>query len=184
MASTDTKARVAQIATTVQTIGQARAALGVVTQVLQEGYGQLDRLTSVADVRDTARSLLDSNNAYAQKIYATWGTDPSDLLDQDISVTIQLKVATCLEQARSNVKLIEDIASEDIWDLASLLESAIKEATKIAADAGSTLANIAKVPLVFAWSMLQGLWPIVLIAGFGVVVFFWARKRALKALVS
>jgi hypothetical protein len=183
MAATDTKLAIAQIASGVQSIGQARAALGVVTQVLSEGYAQLDRLTSIADVRNTARSLLDSNNAYAARIYSTW-TDEADLLDQEISILKSTQVATCLEQARSNVRLIEDIANEDIWNFVQLLQSALASAVGIAQSAGNAVASVIKVPLAFGAALLQGLWPIVLLVGFGVVLFFWARKRALKALVS
>ena len=182
MSTADTKLAIAKIASSVQTIGQARAALGATTRVLSEGYAKLDELTSVADVRDTARSLLDSNNAYAARIYSTWNDDP-DLQDQEISVLKCTQVATCLEQARSNVRLIEDIASQDLWSFASILSEAIAAAVGLGKDVGNGLTQLIKVPLAFGAGMLQGLWPVLLLAGFGVVIFFWARKRALKALV-
>ncbi len=179
MASTDTKLAIAKIASSVQTIGQARAALGATTRVLSDGYAKLDSLTSVAGVRDSARSLLDQNNAYAARIYATWNDDP-ELQDEDISILKCTQVAACLEMARSNVRLIEDIAKEDLWSFASILEEAIKAV----AAAGNGLAQIIKIPLAFGAGMLQGLWPILLVVGFGFIIFFWARGRALKALLA
>lgn len=183
MSASDTKLAVASVASGIQSIGQARAALGVVTQVLQDGYAQLDRLTSLADVRDTARSLLDSNNAYAAKIYATW-TDEPDLQDEEISLLKSTQVATCLEQARSNVRLIEDIAAEDIWNFVQLLQSALREAVGIAETAGTVLASAIRVPLAFGAALLAGLWPIVLLVGFAAVIFFWARGRIIKEILK
>jgi hypothetical protein len=184
MASTDTKAAIASIATQVQSVGQARATLGVVTQVLADGYARLPSLTTTADVQASAKSLLDQNNAYAQKIYAVFNTDDPAVQDEDISVYNATRIAACMEMARSNVRLIEDIAAQDIWNLAQLFKDAIAAAIAIAKTAANAAVQIIKVPLTFGAAMLQGLWPYILLAGFGIVIFFWVRKRALKALVS
>jgi hypothetical protein len=183
MAATDTKAAIAQIATQVQSIGQARAVLGVVTQVLKEGYEKLDSVSSLAGLRDSSQSLLDQTNAYAAKIYAVW-TDEPDLQSEEISVMNQLRVATCLEQARENVRMVEEAAAMDFWNLAQLLTDSLANAVQIAKSAGNAVAQVVKVPLTFGIAMLQGLWPYVVLFGFGVVIFFWVRKRALKSLVT
>lgn len=174
MAATDTKVAIAKVAAQVQTIGQARAVLGETTRILREGYARLDEITSLADLRATARSYLDQVNAYAQRIYSTWNDDP-DLQDEDISLVNITRVATCLEQARIAVREVEAIAETDYWDFVGALTEVLKRVTK-------EVVKLIPATTGFLAAMLAGLWPIIILGIIGLVAFAWARKKTLSSL--
>lgn len=192
----DTSLAIAAIAARVNTIGQARAVLGVAANVIGDAYTHLPDIkantlgvilagpvlgwfesTSIDDVRAAAKSRLDAANTYAQQVYAIWNSDP-DLQDEEISATNATKVGFALARANDVLKDIQNLAQTDYWNFGDLLNDALAQAGQLAGSAVQSVTNaIAAGTAAFVWSS----WPtLLLIAGaVGVYVF---RKPIIAAI--
>jgi hypothetical protein len=175
MRASDTSVAIAQVAAKVNTIAQARAALGVVTGTLAQAYSRLDDLTSLAGLRDEARSRLDAVNRFAQRTYAIWTDDP-ELQEEEISAVNATKVGICLAQANDALKDVEELANEDFWDFAGLLREAIANAAKLAGDAIQSVTNAVAAG---GAAFLASAWPTLLLLGAAAVGLYLVRDKVL-----
>lgn len=184
---------IAKAAAKVTTIGQARAALGVVTSVLRQAYEKIDQVdqigaadivtgfaalkySSVRELRQAARDRLDVVNAYAGRIYAIW-TGDADLQDEEISTTNALKVALCCAQANDALENVEQLAHEKLWDLASLLEESVRATGQIA---GASVQAVTSAVAAGVGAFVWGAWPTLLVIGVALFVLREPVKKALK----
>lgn len=173
MASTDTALSIAGVASRIDTISQARAALGAVASTLQGAYakaatigvasGVLHDYTplgfvedeSTAEVRAAAASRLDVVNNYAQQLYSIWNDDPQ-LQDEEISAINAAKVGLCLSQANEALRDIEVAAEEEYWNFTQILTDAINAAIALGVAGIQKLANAAAAA---GAAVVHALWP-------------------------
>lgn len=123
----DDAARMAKV----QTNRQARAVLGVVAQVLRQGYQTTVPLYARAvdpgsrELQRTITSGLDGINRYAQKVYA--GIPDDDAPVNDLN---RRKVALVLAQSRDTVRSIDEAVKDSglMGVLSSMLDQVLGQA--------------------------------------------------------
>lgn len=173
MRATDTAFAIADVAAKVNTIGQARAVLGTVTATLAKAYGRLDELTNLAGLRDEARSRLDSVNAFAGRVYATWNDD-AELQDEEISAVNATKVGICMAQANDVLKDVEELANEDFWNFAELLRESLAAAGGLA---GGAIQSVTNSVAAGVSAFVASAWPTLLLLGAGAVALYLVRDK-------
>lgn len=104
----------AALLTRMRTNRQARAVLGLIAQYLRRGYEIAQTVPSFISPIDgtkmaaeSMRSLLDSNNRWAQKVYAAIPDD-----DAPVSDLNRKKVTLALTQTRSSLALVSSSADD------------------------------------------------------------------------
>jgi hypothetical protein len=167
----------AAVAAKITTIGDARAALGVVSHTLANAYERLPDITTTADLRDTAREYLDQVNSYAQRIYRIWNDDP-DLQDEDISTLNASKVGLCISQANKALSDIENLANTEYWDIAEAIEEVLRTVGHVA---GATIQAIGNAVAAGGTALFAAAWPTLLVAGLIAGVYYF-RKPIFAAL--
>jgi hypothetical protein len=175
MRAKDTALAIAQVASQVNTIGQARAVLGVVSTTLEQAYLRLPDITSIADLRDAVRSRLDQTNAYARRVYATWNDDP-DLQDQEISAVNAAKVGAAMAQANDALKDVEELANEDFWDFGQLLRDSLANAGSLAGGAVQSVTNAIAGGVT---AFIASAWPTILLVVAGAATVYILRDKVL-----
>lgn len=173
MRAKDTALAIAAVASRVNTIGQARAVLGTVSATLEQAYARLPEVTSVADLRDAARSRLDQVNNYAQRIYAIWTDDP-ELQDQEISIVNASKVGVCVAQANDALRDVEELANEDFWNFTELLEESLANAGKLAGGAAQSVTNAISGGVS---AFVAAAWPTILLVAAGAAAVYFLRDK-------
>ncbi len=173
MRATDTALAIAGVASQVSTIGQARAVLGTTTATLAQAYSRLGDLTSLAGLRDEARSRLDAINAFAGRVYSIWNDDP-DLQAEEISTVNATKVGICLAQANDALKDVEELANEDFWNFAELLRESLAAAGKLAGDAIQSITNAVGAGV---GAFVTSAWPTLVLVGAGIVALYIVREK-------
>lgn len=177
MRATDTSLAIAQVAAKVNTIGQARAALGVVSRTLEQAYSRLPDITSIADLREATRGRIDAKNAFAQRVYAIWNDDP-ELQDEEISAVNATKVGICMAQANDVLKDVEELANEDFWNFTELLREAIENAGRLA---GQAIQSITNAIAAGGGAFVAAAWPTLLLVGAGLVGLYLVRDKLADA---
>lgn len=173
MSKNDTTFSIALLAAKVQTVGQARAVLGKVSELLRDGYEKVDSVTSLAGLRDEYRRQLDIVNAYAQGVYAVFAGATPDLFDEEISYQNAARTGLAMERARKLLTDIETDADTSWWDITEILRAALEAAGKAIA---LTLETAAKAAAAAGPALIAGLWPLLLVAGLVIYVVYF-RKR-------
>jgi hypothetical protein len=189
MAKSDNAATIAAVAAKVQTVGQARAALGKAADLLREGYTRIDavgagvvhdytplgfledKIGGIDELKAACRDRLDVVNAYAGGIYATLSAADAAQA-QLLEFAQSQRTALALAQAQGALKDVEDAAAEDYWDIAQLLTDAIVAAAAYAGQAIQAITNAAgRAALAFGFAA----WPTLLIVGALVALYVWWR---------
>lgn len=119
LGDSSSSSRIKTLAASIKTVGQARAALGAVANMVHASYDALDRVTGAAGLRDDARRLIEGTNSYATKIYASLPTAAANQKDP-ISTLTASKIGLCLDQAADNLKSVEAVTGPFI-DFEALL---------------------------------------------------------------
>lgn len=167
-------AKLAEVASRIHDVATARACLGKATEILAEAYGQLDELPSSAGLRDSARSYLDSGNAYAQRVYAQLPTDGARQRDE-LTAKQQLQVAEALRAANNGLDAVMEAAAVDYWDFPAAM-LAVVEAVGRAIGSGVALAG--QSALVLIWAFVRSSWWVLLIV---LAAVYFVRRGILKA---
>jgi len=177
MASTDTSFSVAGVAADVQTIGQARAVLGVVAGIVQDAYAELDASEVGRDLKSSLHNLLDVVNADAQRLYAIYAGATPDLFDQEISISNAAQIGVNLEYARSALAQVEAAVGIP-WDFTGQLKTALAGAGAIAQTGAS---GIARAAAAAGAGLAAAFWPYLLVLAVGVFVYFRFVRRLVRA---
>lgn len=163
----------AAVAAKIQNIGQLRAAMGAVASTLQQGYAKLDEITTVADVRDAARSLLDVVNGSAQKLYNIYNDDPT-LQDEEISTYHAHIAGVVVGEANDALKAVEDAAKFDFWNIAAIVDEAISQ---VGAIAGATLKTVVNAAVAGSSAFLSAAgWSVIAVVAI-IAAILYARYR-------
>lgn len=186
MSTTDNAATIAAIASSIQTVGEARAALGKVAELLQQGYSRVDgRLTgsfapvAAGELRAAARSRLDVVNNYAHKTYESLSSDDADQADQ-IGILDASRVGLSLAQAQDALKDIEAVEAEDIWNIADLLKDSVANAAHLAGStAGSVIQTAGNAVAGAGSAVFQQAWPVLLVVA-GAAILYVFRAPLLR----
>ncbi len=179
MATTDTPARVAAAAAKVKTVGQARAALGVVADVLRIAYAHAGDVSSMGGAAEAATSRLDVVNNYAQRIYGALPAEGDQAAA--ISPLQAAQVGLVIGQAQRALKDIDEAVEGTAWNLVDLLTQAIAAAAKLAGQAIQGATNAAAGGL---FAFLRAAWPTVLIAAVVVLGLLWLRGRVARKVLG
>jgi hypothetical protein len=185
MAKSDNAATIAAVAAKVQTVGQARAALGKAADLLREGYDRAEEIGSsgnfltsntieffmTSDTREAARARLDVVNAYATGIYATLPT--AETAQGNLLEFLQSqRTALALSQAQGALKDIETAAAIDYWNIAEILTDAIEFAAKWVGQGVQAVTNaVGRAAVAFTFAA----WPTLLIVGAVAGLYIWWR---------
>jgi len=167
----DNALAIARVAAQVQTIAQARAVLGAVASTLQQAYGRLDELHNVAGQRDEMRSRLDAVNAFAQRTYAIWTDDP-DLQDQEISSTNASRVGVCMAQASNALKDVQELAGQDFWNFAEILQDSLAATGAMAGRATQSVTNAIAAG---GSAFVTAAWSTILVVAIAGGIYFFRR---------
>jgi hypothetical protein len=180
VATSDTPLRLANEASKIKSVGQARAALGVVAEVLRRAYDRLPEVSGMADLDEAARDRLDVVNNYAQGLFAML---PGDDIAQRKPVTplMASKIGLAIGQAHRAVKDIDEAAAFSGWDFVALLAEAIREAAELAGKAAQGTTNAILAAL---FAFLRAAWPTVLIVVVALVVVWKVRGRVVRLLTG
>lgn len=103
------------IAAGINTVGQARAVLGEAARLLREAFSKIEDVPGGDDVREAVKSLLNSANNYAQKIYGGLSSNADEQADP-ISQQTRLQVAAALQSAEAGLANVEESLGESYWD--------------------------------------------------------------------
>lgn len=99
--------QVNQVLASMQTNAQARGVLGITAKWLSQAYGVLETFPFLSGkAKDQARDLLDRNNTFAQKVYATIPDDAAP-----VSIPLRKSVTTAAKQSASSLKLVSSAAA-------------------------------------------------------------------------
>jgi hypothetical protein len=170
----------AKVAAQIQNAGQLRAAMGAVASTLSEGYSKLGDISWIAGEKEAAQSLLDTVNKSAGILYNIYPSDGS-LDDQDISTGHAISAGRVISEANDALKSVEQAANENLWDIATIVNDALSTVGKTVGGGLQAVVNAAASGGV---AFIASAWPSLLLIGFGVVIFFWARARLIRKLVS
>lgn len=167
LSSSAQEVRLAAVMAQIQTVDQARAALGAAAQQLRGAYENLGDVTSDADLQGATQSLLDQANTYAQQVYnnlpsiGTMGAW-APLADDD-----RARVNLALKQVLNAVALAND-------NLGVTFASVIDDAIKSAASAvGSTLQTAVRTAVAVASQAAVSFWWLAVPAGAGLAWYLW-----------
>lgn len=173
-----TAAEVAAAAAKVKTVGQARAALGVVSRELGAGYALIPGITTVAEEQAAARLRLDGVNAYAQKVYAEFSDD--DISQRKLVTPLQAsKVGLCIGQAH---RALADVHGADpAWSFAQILADGVATGAGWVGGGIQAVTNAAGAGF---FAFVRAAWPTLLIAAAVVAALFYLRRRVGKAVIA
>ena len=169
----------------VQTIGQLRAALGVLTDYLAQGYAQLPNISTDQGLRASVQKYLDTVNAYAGSIYAR---QPTDVLAQNYEVGFMDAGRLGLAAGQTDDVLAEVSRAANVSDFKlgavnGRLQCSAKQA---ATDAGAAIGSVAAAPFqgitAGAVSFLYGARTILI--GAGVVAVLYIFRKPLIAAIG
>lgn len=172
MGASDNALTIASVAATVQTVGQGRAVLGKVAELLKQAYGLVDTiggadhpLTSntlgilaTSETRDAAKSRIDVVNAYAGGVFALLPAD--DARQTDLLTTRQSgQIALCMRQAQDALKDIEEAAGVDYWDLSQIFSDTV---ASVAGRVGGGLQAVTNAAAAGGAALFSSAWPLAL----------------------
>lgn len=164
----------ASVAAKIDTIAQVRAAMGAVTVTLAEGYSKLDEITSIAGVKDAARSLLDTVNKSAGILYNIYNDDP-DLQDEEISTYHAHIAGVIISEANDALTSVEKAADFSFWDIAAIVDQAL---ATVGAAVGSTLQGITNAIAAGGSAFFTAAWPTLAIIGAALAVGLYLYHKA------
>lgn len=178
-----------EAAAALQTNRHGRAALGIVAENLQRGYEVADSIrpplaTQImnpvfglvesftdADLRRTAREMLDVTNAYAGGLFAVLPDD-----DQPLPANMKANIGEALHQAERNLSILVSVRQnvvqtflEDLQILVDAIFEVTAEATKYIADKAKKI--VGSVVPVQVWYALGA----ALLVGVGVYAWRLAK---------
>ena len=162
----------ATAAAKINTIAAVRAAMGAVTQTLAQGYAVVPNISTIAGLQASSLSLLNQTNTEAQALYNVYNDDP-DLQDEEISTWHAHIAAVILSDANDALKMVEDAASWQPWDIAAIVEQAL---ALIGATIGSGLQAVTNAVVGGASAFVWAAWPTLLLVGAGVAVYIYRDK--------
>ncbi len=156
----DNAITIAQVAASVQTVGQARAVLGKISELLREAYAKLEDVTNIEGVRDAARSRIDVVNAYAGGIYAVM---PSDQASQDLPLDANQarRVGLAMAQAQDALKDTEEAAGLEVWDVSAILSETV---ASVGGTVGGGLSSVTNSIAAGGAAFVSAAWPVVIVA--------------------
>jgi hypothetical protein len=157
----DNAATIAAVAASIQTVGQARAALGAASDLLKQAYEKLPVISTTADLRQAASDRLDVVNAYASGIYAILPADDASQGNQIDTLTAN-RVGLALAQSQDALKDIEDTANLEIWNIRAILTDAISTA---ATWTGGGIQAVTNAVAAGGSAFVASAWPTLLIVG-------------------
>lgn len=168
------KARVATIAAQISTVGEGRAVLGEAARLLSQGYDRLGDIpagfTDESSARESARSLLDQANDYAQRIY---NSIPPVNLDTSLDPTLKNQVAAALQSALRALSTVETVADETYWDFGASLSQVL---SGVGSAAGSVTSPISSGILSLVWTAIKGAWPLLVVGG--ILIYVYGRAKS------
>jgi hypothetical protein len=163
------------IAAGIATVGQARAALGEASRLLQQAYEKVSSVPGGSDVRAAVTSLLDSANAYAQKTYAALSSNDDDQGDE-IDQQTRLQVAASLHFAERGLADVEDSMGETYWDFPAAIATVLEGVGRGLAAGASAIGKGAGAAAGGLFSGLGIFWTLALVGLVFVMVFGWPRR--------
>lgn len=172
------KATLAEVAQGLKSNRHARAALGISAEHLRSGYNVIESVkpslfddmlagrgllatalglnvsAAYDEVRAQGRDLLDRTNAYAQGVYAQLPDD-----DQPLTANMRSQVALAINQAASDLNLLESVQSnlvqsfaDDLMELIVAIATATREALDFIATAAKKIVATV-VPTWMIWTL-------------------------------
>lgn len=171
----------------VQTIGQMRVALGVITQYLESGYDLLPTISTDQGLQQSAKQLLEDANTYAATIYANQPTDiPAQAYEPSWQDSARLGLLA--SQTEDALNRVTESAKVSDFQLGPALKSAVAQASRdisdVAQSVGETAGNAAAAPfkgiMAAVIAFLDGAKTFLIIGGVVVVVYVF-RKPLLGA---
>lgn len=152
-----------------QTVGQGRAALGVITSALRHGYQALEDVsTGGGDLRGTNREVLDNVNAYAVSIYAGLPTAEGRQADA-LGIADSAKIGLCASQTDDALdELARSIKVSD-FDFAQSLHDAVEDVGKKIGEAAGT--GLGKGIWAALFAFARSAWPLLLLVVVALVVW-------------
>jgi hypothetical protein len=166
----------------VQTIGQLRAALGVITAYLKSGYDLLPSISTDQGLRASTQSLLDDANTYAKTIY---DNQPTDLPAQAYEVSWQdsARLGLLASQTETALNRVTASANASDFQLGPALKAAVAQVGAGISDAanavGDTAGNVAAAPfkglLAALVAFLDGAKTVIIIGGVVVVIYVFRK---------
>jgi hypothetical protein len=170
----------AEAAAKISNVGQMRAAMGAVTTTLSQGYAQLDSLTSVYGIQDTAKQLLDTVNTSANLLYnkypdpalAAGAAGPSGDL-QSLSLWDAHIAGQIVSEANDALKTVEQINGQNLFDIAAIVTSAVQT---VGTTVGGGLQAVTNAVASGASAFVSAAWPTILIVGALAGVYIFRRQ--------
>jgi hypothetical protein len=166
---------IAAVSAKITNVGTLRAAMGSVSNTLAQGYPYLDQISWIAGEKDAARAVLDTVNKSAQLLYAIVAGADQDLWDQEISTSHAISAGRVVAEANDALKTVEDAAKENLWDLASILEDALKT---VGDTVGGGIQSVTNAVAAGATAFAFAAWPTLLIVAGGALLYLNRGKIA------
>lgn len=184
-------AKLAAVTAKISTVAIARAVLGAATQKLAAGYGEISNIPTTAiasffgggsgdDTQQAAKSLLDTVNNYAAKVYARLPTDDASQ-GSPVSLKDQAACGTVLAQAGDALAFIEKQIADLSFDFVGAMQAALEAVGGAIGKGVQAVTNAAASGL---WAFIRAAWPTVLIILGIVAICLWARYRAMKKVLG
>jgi hypothetical protein len=156
--------------------------MGAVANTLAQGYPYLESISWIAGEKDAARALLDTVNKSAQLLYQIVAGADQDLWAEDISTSHAILAGQVVSQANDALKMVEDAAKANLWDIASIVSDAIDNvrATLVATGAavGKTAQGLVNAGAAGVTSFVFAAWPALLLAGALGLAYLYRGKIA------
>lgn len=177
-----TALELATAAAQIDTVAQLRAAMGAVTQTLQQGYQELSIFgpaTSVPNLVEgtsaAAKSLLDTVNASAQALYNIY-TDEADLQDEEISTYHAHMAGVVISEANDALASVEQAIGSNFSNVAQAVSDALTAIGQIAGKiAGTTLQSATNAIAAGASAFVTAAWPTLVVVGVAVIAYVFRR---------
>jgi hypothetical protein len=168
---------IADTVSKLNTNDQARAGLGIISTMLNDGYRQVPDVSADQDLRAATLSLLDSVNAYAQKIYSEIPDDtgPLGIGDGARLGLVASQTNDALAQVERNVGVSE-------WHVAAALQAAVKDVATSVGNVAGTAVSAPFTGLIAGVVAFAHSAQIALLIGGGIVAVYLFRKPILSAL--